>query len=144
MYDIFTLEPENAAVMTACNNVARGVGLLPATNNHYRFIVPGDVHVNGNGGATERILVLVGHGAVNRLSRHNTWRTYADDIHSVDLREKTSVFLLSCGTAGEDGRAFVHGNFANEVKQAFGPAVRVWASTTSVDGTTMLGDWVQL
>jgi len=146
MYDIVTMEPADPVVQLAYNNVIGGhLGVLPNPNGNYRFVAPGADHTQGNGGAGT-ILAIVGHGSANSLSGCANWAAYADDVgHArVNWGEKTSVYLLACSTAAPDGNAFLHGNFAGSVRQAFGHNVTVWAASTPVGAGTLAADWVRL
>ncbi len=142
MYDIVTLEPEDPVVMTAVNAIRTGQGAIPGPNGNYRFIVPGDVHVEGNGGVNSHVLVVVAHGNANSLSGRPTWAQYRGDVGhgAVNWGNKTHVYIAACSVAQGGGQAFLHGNIANEVA-AFFPNATVWASSSNVSANTQNGDW---
>ena len=142
MYDIVTLEPEDPVVMTAVNAIRNGQGAIPGPNGNYRFIVPGNVYVEGDGGVNSHVLVVVAHGNANSLSGRPTWDQFRIDVGhgAVNWGNKTHVYIAACSTAQGGGQAFLHGNIANEVN-AFFPNATVWASDSDVDAHTQNGDW---
>lgn len=144
MFDIVTLEPEDAIVMTAINAIVNGKGAIPSPSGNYRLVVPGDLQVEGDGGTGSKVLVVVAHGSVNSLSGYPTWAAFRDEVgNRVPWTEKTTVYLAACSNAGEDGTQFLHGSIANEVKAAF-PGATVWASSSDVSADTQSGDWHKL
>ena len=141
MYDIVTLEPEDAVVMTAVDAIVQGAGAIPGPNGNYQFYASGSTEAVGDGGRASTVLVVVGHGGANSLSGRSTWKEYREDVgSSVPWAEKTRVYLAACSTAGGNGASFLHGNIAQEVKAAF-PNAKVWASSSSVSSRTQSGDW---
>lgn len=144
MFDIVTLEPEDGVVMSAINAIVDGQGAIPGPKRNYRLVVPGALRVEGNGGTGSSVLVVVGHASANVLSGCKSWAAFRQDVGDVvPWAEKTSVYLAACSTAGDDGRQFLHGNIANEVKAAF-PNATVWASSSNVSAGTQSGDWQKL
>ena len=130
--------------MDAVSSIVRGQGAIPGPNGNYRFFVPGDQRVEGDGGTMSRVLVVIGHGSPNSLSSCKTWAEYRESVgERIDWKDKTTVYLASCSLAGEDGSQFLHGNIANEVKATF-PNATVWASSVNVGSHTQSGDWHRL
>lgn len=144
MYDIVTLEPEDAVVKTAINAIVKGQGAIPGPDGNYRFIARNAVLVEGDGGADSAVLVVVGHGDTNRLSGCKTWSEFKGYLGGdIDWQEKGIVFLAACATAQEGGLQFLHGNIANDIKKNF-PHATVWASASNVSASTQQGDWQKL
>ncbi|HVI07295.1 MAG TPA: hypothetical protein VND65_03270 [Candidatus Binatia bacterium] len=144
MYDIVTLEPEDRKVMTAVSAIINGQGAIPGPpGGHHRFFVPGDVKQEGDGGQAVRTLVIVGHGNANRLSRKETWEAYREDLPGDWGGNPDRVYIASCRTVADGGRAFVFGNIASQIKAAY-PNARVWASTTNVDAGAQFGNWEEI
>lgn len=144
MYDIVTLEPEDPVVMVAVNAIIAGKGAIASPNGNYRLFAPGDKRVEGDGGAARHTLVVVAHGNANKLSGKNSWAAFREEVgETVDWSNVDTVYLAACSAAGENGRAFLTGNIANEVKRAF-PRATVWASSSNVSNVTQSGDWQKL
>ena len=146
MYDIVTLEPGDPVVMIAINAIVAGQGAIAGPNGHYRVIMPGNVHVEGDGGVNSHVLVVVAHGNANSLSGRPTWAQFLDDVghDAVNWGNKTHVYIAACSAAQGGGQAFLHGNIANEVRAFFPPNATVWASSSNVSAITQDGDWQQL
>jgi hypothetical protein len=141
VYDIVTTEPEDRVVMIAVNAIVRGEGAIPGPNGNYRFVVPGDIKVEGDGGTNNSTLVVVAHGSAQSLGGRQTWRSFRETLgDNISWTDAKKVYLAACSTAGEDPSRFLHGSIAAEVKAAF-PLATVWASSTNVDSRTQSGDW---
>jgi len=147
MYDIVTLEPEDGAVERGVNAIIKGQGTIPDPQGNYRYIVPGSHHVEGDGGTHSHVVVVVGHGTANSISKRNTFAKFREDAGDVvDWKNATTIVLVPCSTNAEDGTAFLHGNIAHEVKAAC-PHATVWASSTAVTRGSQSGwhaDWHKL
>jgi hypothetical protein len=142
MYDIVTLEPDNDEVKTALEKILGGQSdVIPDPKGGYTLFKPNAKPVERNGGGTESVLVIVGHGGPNVLSGKLTWREYKQALPGAwTERTPKSVWIVSCSTAGE-GHGFLTGNIAREVKRDYPDPISVWASETGVDPEDLTGDW---
>ncbi|CAB3640857.1 hypothetical protein [Trinickia soli] len=145
MFDIITTEPDDSAVQTAINTVAQDKSNVVSAKGSYVLTTPTASHTEGGGGEDRNVLVIIGHGSANSLSDCQTWACYKKQFSHLNIEwdKKTSVYIVSCSTAGQSYSAFVHGNFAREVKATF-PEATVWASSTPVNARTLEGDWEKL
>ncbi len=126
------------------NAIIKGSTTVPGPKQGYRLFVPGNMSLKGNGGASQGIVVVVGHGSVNNLSGFSTWKAYQDDVSDkVDWASAETIYIVSCSTAGEGGNRFAYGNIASEVCSAFAKKA-IWASKSAVTAKTGEGDWVKL
>lgn len=146
MFDIVTIEPEDAVVKKAVSTVQTGNDIVSAPAEGYRYTALSTTLTKGDGGAAKKVLVVIGHAGADTLSGESTWSNYVKKVTAtVDpgwRDDKTSVFLVACSTAAT-GTKFVHGNIATEVKAQF-PNATVWASSTAVSATDLSGDWEKI
>ncbi|MGI4764933.1 MAG: hypothetical protein ACRYGP_07685 [Janthinobacterium lividum] len=143
MFDIVTLEPNNAIVMIAVNAIVHGEeGLLPKPNGNYRFFAGSTAeHTEGDGGSQQHVVAFVGHGDVNSISGHKKFIEYLGDCNpKVEWKQAKSVYLVACSTSADDGAAFLHGSIAKDAATRLSPAT-VWASPKAVTAKTLSGDW---
>ncbi|QBD79454.1 hypothetical protein EPA93_27115 [Ktedonosporobacter rubrisoli] len=149
MYDIITTTPDDKVVMAAINViVGGGSGVIPAPAGNYVLTVPGsEPHKAGDGGATQSILVIVGHGSATALSKSKDWSTYKSEFSgaSISWSKKTSVYIVACKTASptKEESYFFYQNFAKTVKKDF-PEATVWASESNVGSKSLSGDWTKV
>lgn len=151
MFDIITTELDDNAVSTAVSTVAHGAPsdcefeVASAHGNFVLTVPPRTSRTEGDGGASRDVLVIVGHGSANGLSKCATWADYKKQFEhaNIDWTSKKQVYIVSCSTAADSNLAFFHGNFANEVKNDFKNAT-VWASSTVVNARTLEGTWQKL
>ena len=142
MFDIITTQYDNSAVKEAVETVAMGKQGIIEANGSYRLTVEGRRHATeGDGGASRRVLVIVGHGSANGLSGCRTWAEYKIIFGNlIEWSEKDTVYLVSCRGADESFEALGFGNISREVAKDF-PDATVWASSTPVFVTTLQGTW---
>ena len=144
MYDIVTLEPDDKIVMAAVNAIVKGEGAIPGPKGNYRFIARNGLYIEGDGGNSCAVLVVVGHGNADSISGCDTWSELKQRVGGdIDWKGKQTVYIVACSTYGEDGSKFLHGNIASEIKQDF-PNATVWASASAVSSSTQSGDWHKL
>jgi len=150
MYVIVTLEMKDELVRKAINVIIKGrAGVLPGPKGNYcLFAVDAEnpTQREGDGGARSDVLAIVGHGGANDLSGCSTWQQFRQRTsHVVDWTQinPASVYIVACSTSAEDGRQFLHGNIARNIKAAF-PYATVWASSSGVEADRLTGDWQQV
>ncbi|NVD96660.1 hypothetical protein [Massilia sp. BJB1822] len=147
MFDIVTLEPDDAVVAKAIDTIIKVANhTVNAPSDGYRYIAGNTVTVEGDGGSQSNVLVIVGHAGADSLSSKKTWKSYMQAVTAAvdpDWRVgKKSVFLVACSTAGE-GTKFGYGNMATEIKEWFSTAT-VWAASDPVSAKDLSATWHKL
>lgn len=151
MYDIITTTPEDQVVKVAINTIVEGkVGIVPPPAGNYILTVGHNTpHKEGNGGEHQKILVIVGHGSPTGLSGIKTWSLYKEEFSSINWKEKSSVYVLACSTAGDPDpkkdTPFLYQHFAEQVKKDKDlHQATVWASSSAVHGGALTGEWQKI
>lgn len=141
MFDIVTITPEDDAVEIAVDALMNRKTKIVNPTKGFRFVTHNSAQ-EIDGGGSEQILVIVGHGSANSLSGCKTWAEYQSNVCSdVNWKsDKKSVYIVACSTA-DDGEKFFYQNIADEIKKRFFGA-KVWASSTVVNAKDLSGDWV--
>lgn len=143
MFDIVTITPEDDAVEIAVDALMNRKAKIVSPTKGFRFVTHNSAQ-EIDGGGSEQILVIVGHGSPDSLSGCKTWAEYKSNVFkSVDCwSDKKSVYVVACSTDSNSNK-FCYRNIADEIKESFSSAT-VWASSTPVNAGDLTGNWEKL